>query len=98
MIKKSFLFFVNIICQFRHINVKTVKESAQFLVEPLTFFLNLSYETGTFPDDLKKAIVFPLFKGENPSDVCNYRPILLFSTFSKNFEIPMRKDLATFWI
>ena len=52
----------------------------------LTKLLNLSLLQGIFPDSLKIASVTPIFKGGDKTDVCNYRPISVLSTFSKIFE------------
>ena len=41
---------------------------------------------GIFPDRLKYAIVKPLFKNGDKSDVSNYRPISLLPAFSKVLE------------
>ena len=44
----------------------SVKESANFISEPLTHIVNLSIETGIVPDQMKIARVIPLFKsGDN---------------------------------
>ena len=47
---------------------------------------NMSLTTGTFPDAMKIAEVVPLYKGKNPHEECNYRPISLFTTMSKILE------------
>jgi hypothetical protein len=39
-----------------------------------------------FPDRLKYAIVWPLYKNGNTCDGSNYRPISLLTTFCKIFE------------
>lgn len=48
--------------------------------------INLSVSTGVFPHLLKKATIVPVFKKDNVSDVSNYRPVAILSTFSKVFE------------
>ena len=42
--------------------------------------------TGIFPDRLKYAVVKPIFKNGDKSDVSNYRPISLLPAFSKVLE------------
>ena len=52
----------------------------------LAKLINLSFETGIFPDILKIAKVTPIHKKESKLDFKNYRPISLLSTFSKIYE------------
>jgi hypothetical protein len=42
--------------------------------------------TGIFPDRLKVSIVRPLYKRGDKTNMSNYRPISLLSTFSKVLE------------
>ena len=46
----------------------------------------MSLTTGVFPDTMKIAEVVPLYKGKNPYEECNYRPISLLTTMSKILE------------
>jgi Notch-like protein len=41
---------------------------------------------GIFPDRLKYAVVKPIFKKGDRSNITNYRPISMLSSFSKVFE------------
>ena len=52
----------------------------------LSELVNLSFETGIFPDVLKIAKVNPLHKKDSKIDHRNYRPISLLSVVSKVFE------------
>ena len=52
----------------------------------LSKLINLSFETGVFPDVLKFAKITPLHKKESKLDFHNYRPISLLSVYSKIFE------------
>ena len=52
----------------------------------LVIIFNKSLEEGRFPEMLKIAKVMPIFKGENPADPNNYRPISLISVFDKLLE------------
>jgi hypothetical protein len=53
---------------------------------PLAHIFNLSLNSGTFPELLKKSRIVPLHK-QGPKDNCdNYRPIALLSTISKILE------------
>ena len=58
--------------------------------------VNLSFQTGTFPDKLKLARVTPLYKKEDPLLSENYRPISILSTISKIIEKVMFKRVNNF--
>ena len=62
------------------------KKCFESLCESLKYLFNLSIEKGVFPDDLKIARVIPIYKGEDSSDISNYRPILVFPCFSETLE------------
>ena len=42
--------------------------------------------TGTFPTRLKFSQVFPLFKKGNKTEMSDYRPVSILTSFSKIFE------------
>ena len=52
----------------------------------ITKIINLSFENGCFPDDLKLAEVSPIFKKNNDLDKENYRPVSVLFNVSKVFE------------
>ena len=52
----------------------------------MTHLINKSIHQGIFPDDLKIAKVFPVYKSGDKSNISNYRPISVLSFFSKVFE------------
>ena len=54
--------------------------------EPLKYLFNLSIEKSVFRDDLKIARATPIYKGEDSSDVSNYKPISVLPCFSKILE------------
>ena len=58
-----------------------VKMSAPVTIEYITFLINFS-----FPQELKKAKVFPLHKSGSKLDENNYRPISLLIVWSKVYE------------
>ena len=63
-----------------------LKHFKNFFSRWLCEFVNLSFETGMFPDVLKVAKVNPLHKKDSKIDHRNYRPISLLSVISKIFE------------
>lgn len=62
----------------------------------LASIINSSFRDGIFPSSLKMAKVVPIHKGGTKTDVTNYRPISLLSSFSKIFEKAMHKRLTDF--
>ena len=63
--------------------LKTYKE---FFSQYLSSLINLTFETGIFPDVLKTAKVTPIHKKDSLMNYLNYRPISLLSAFSKIYE------------
>ena len=74
-------------------NIKLTKES---ILVPLTNLVNLSFEQGVFPSELKLAIITPLYKAKDPMFFNNYCPISLLSVFSKIIERLMYSRLLNF--
>jgi hypothetical protein len=68
------------------ISIRILKLSAPYIVFPLTCICNAILNTGIFPDRLKYAIIKPVFKKGDDQDITNYRPISLFTSFSKVIE------------
>ena len=60
---------------------------------PLKYLFGKSIEKGVFPDALKIARVTSLFKGGDPTDISNYRPISVHPCFFKILEQMMYKLL-----
>jgi hypothetical protein len=56
------------------------------LIAPLKHIFTQSLASGIVPDKLKIAKIIPIFKSGDPTDVNNYRPISLLSSFSKILE------------
>ena len=63
------------------------KTSAAVIAPSIAILINKSIDTGIFPSLLKQAKVFPIFKGGDKSDPCNYRPISILPTVSKSSKI-----------
>ena len=73
-----------------------LKSVANHLATPLSKLFNKSITEGVFPAELKIAKVVPIFKGGDPSNFNNYRPISILSTLSKLFERLMYNRLLKF--
>ena len=68
------------------IPTKLIQMSAGVITKPITNIINLTIQTGTYPELLKTATVSPVFKKENPLSKENYRPISVLTVFLKIFE------------
>ena len=53
------------------------------ILNPITYTINSTFETGVLPTDLKCAKVIPIPKSADPCSLNNYRPIRLLSLLSK---------------
>ena len=62
----------------------------------LTRLINLYFSQGIFPNELKVALVSPLYKAKDPMIFSNYRPIPLLPLFSKILEKLMYNRLLSF--
>jgi len=66
--------------------MRILKISLPFIISPLTYICNKSLSTGLFPSRLKVSQINPIFKKGSKTDMSNYRPISLLTSFSKVFE------------
>ena len=78
------------------ISPRVIKESINFIVQPLCNIYNMSFTTGIVPNKLKIAKIVPLFKKNNPEYIENYRPVALISIFAKLLEKLMYNRLYDF--
>ena len=58
--------------------------------------INKSFHDGMFPEQMKTARVTPIYKEGSKSEVGNYRPISLLTSFSKVFEKVMHFRILNF--
>ena len=68
------------------ISAKFVLLAADILATLLKILLNYKFEFGIFPDCYKTAKVIPIYKQDEKTEMGNYRPISILSTFSKILE------------
>ena len=80
-----------------NINNRILKEIAYPISKPLCDLFNYSLSRGIFPDVWKQANVSPLYKKDDPSLVCNYRPISLLSSIGKVMEKIVHKHMFNYF-
>jgi hypothetical protein len=79
------------------ISVKLLKYSQPALLQPITDLINISIESGIFPDQLKQAQVTPIYKKNDPMDKSNYRPVSILPIPSKIFEKVLSEQLSKYF-
>jgi hypothetical protein len=62
------------------------KRCAEILAPSLCLLYNSSLNQGVVPHDFKCANVIPVYKKDDASNMCNYRPISILPTAEKVFE------------
>ena len=68
------------------IPVRIIKENKFIFSKVLSEIFNFYIDNNTFPNDLKKADIIPIYKKDDPFDKTNYRPISILPVLSKPFE------------
>lgn len=75
---------------------RVIKAVSNTVVKPLTYIYNQTFLTGVIPNELKMAIVTPVFKSNDKESFSNYRPISVLPCFSKILEKLMYKRIIKF--
>ena len=78
------------------IKTNIAKLIAKEISKPLTHIFNLTFSTGIISDNLKVALITPIFKGNDAMKFENYRPISVLVCFSKLLERLMINRLSRF--
>ena len=84
-------------CGYDNVSTKLLKESIQYIIEPLTHIINRSFDTGIVPNQMKIAKVIPIYKTADKTLLKNYRPISLLPAFSKVIEKLMCIKITSFF-
>ena len=71
-------------CQESDIPVKIIKDNIDIFSEFILHNFNNSLFDATFPSELKKADVIPVFKQKDPNNVENYRPVSILPNFCED--------------
>lgn len=78
------------------IQTHILKRSKLQIAPVLSYLINMSLESGCFPEPLKVTLIKPLHKKGCKTTLGNYRPISLIPVLSKIFEKVMLKRLTEF--
>ena len=73
-----------------------IKKLQDCIVYPMFVIVNKSLNEGVFPDMMKLAEIFPLYKSKEHDKIVNYRPISLLIVLSKIVEKCVHKRQAEF--
>ena len=63
-----------------------INDVFSILAESLTHIINLSFQTGVVPEQIKTSVIRPTYKSGKKNQFKNYRPISILPLFSKLFE------------
>ena len=77
-------------------SAQLLKRSCDIISSVLANFLNKSVSLGAYPSKLKMSKVIPVYKADDETDACNYRPISLLSNFNRIFEYIMYNRMNIF--
>ena len=84
-------------CGHDNISSAILKSIANEISDCITFIINQSISTGSFPENLKLAKVVPILKKDDKSQIKNYRPISVLPVISKIFENVMHTQLIEYF-
>ena len=72
-----------------NIPTNLIKRTKHLLAPHITYLVNESFKTGVFPAVCKEAIITPIFKDGDKTNMSNYRPISVLPFLSKILERAM---------
>ena len=78
------------------ISNKTVKCLKNEISRPLTYIINKSLETSSYPTKWKISKCFPLYKKNEKDQITNYRPISLQNCLSKVLEKTVKSQVVNY--
>jgi hypothetical protein len=62
-----------------------LKLGVEAIIPYLARLLDIKMNNNAIPGDWKEAVVVPIYKGGDRSEVCNYRPVSLTSVVCKQW-------------
>ena len=78
------------------LGAKILKISAEGISQTITKIINMSIESGTFPNKWKEAKVIPIHKSGALNEKENYRPISILNIISKIYERHLHDTLYSY--
>jgi hypothetical protein len=72
-----------------------IKNGGEQLAKSITWLFNLVWDWECIPEDWKRGVIFPIFKGGDNTDPNDYRGITLLSVLGKSLEAVLNKRLYT---
>ena len=78
------------------ISASHLKSAKNEIAPYITKLINMSFDSGVYPDEWKSSKICPLFKKGETSLICNYRPIAILPVVSRLIEKVAHKQLYTF--
>ena len=82
---------------FDNISTKLMKDTIDYIIEPITHMLNQSLSSGIVPKQMKIVKVVPIYKSSDQNTFKNYRPVSLLPAFSKLLEKIVHRQFMTFF-
>ena len=79
------------------VSPKVVKQASREISGPLSRLVNCCLRGGYYPACFKVARVVPVFKGGDPTDFSNYRPVSVLPVLSQVFERVLKGRLVEFF-
>ena len=79
------------------VSPRVVRAVAREIAGPLSGLFNCCMREGHYPACFKVARVVPVFKGEDPTQFANYRPVSVLPVLSQIFERVLRARLGGFF-
>ena len=73
-------------CGVDEIKSKVIKYVVSYVSVPLSYIFNLTFATGKIPNDLKVALMTPLYKASEKKKISHYRLIFVLPFFPKYFK------------
>ncbi len=83
-------------CGIDGITARLLKDAGPEIIRPITYVINLSIRTASFPSVWKVGLVTPIHKEGPMDDPNNYRPITLLSLISKILERVIHEQVYAF--
>lgn len=78
------------------ISNKLLKQIIVEIASPLQIIFNKSFIEGVVPSKMKTALITPIYKSKNKTDINNYRPVSLLTNISKILEKLMHNRVNSF--